>query len=140
MAGEPLVTVVGNATRDAEIRYSANGVGICTFTLATTSRIKKGDRWENGEPTYFTCKIWKDAAIPASDTIRRGMRLIVQGRLRTTSWTGRDGTQRNDLEINVEEVGPTLRYASADVTNIQRPDKRSNTLASEPSDDDHVPL
>lgn len=119
MAGEPIITVIGNATAEAELRYTPAGVAVCSFTVASTPRVKQGDQWTDGESTFYRCSLWRQPGEVAAESITRGMRLIVHGRLKTRSYE-KDGQQRTSIEIDVEEVGPSLRYATAKVTKASR--------------------
>ncbi len=119
MAGEPEITIVGNATSEAELRFLSNGAAVCKFTVAHTPRTKQGDTWVDGQTTFYRCAIWRDAAEPAAESITKGMRLIVHGRLKFREYE-KDGQTRQSIEIDVDEVGPSLRYATAKVQKMQR--------------------
>ncbi len=132
MANEPLITVVGNATNDAEMRFTAGGVGVAAFNLAVTPRVKKGDSWEDGETTFFRCTVWRDMAEPVAETVTKGMRLIVHGRFKTRQYE-KDGQTRTSVEIDVDEVGPSLRYATAKVNKMQRTGGNDNGSSRQPA-------
>jgi single-strand DNA-binding protein len=119
VAGEPYITVVGNATADAELRFTPSGAAVCSFSVAQTPRVKQGDSWTDGEPTFYRCSAWRQLGESAAETITRGMRLIVHGRLTTRSYE-KDGVKRSSLEVDVEAVGPELRYATAKVAKAER--------------------
>jgi len=119
MANEPILTIVGNATADAEMRVLNSGAEVATFTVAVTPRVKDGDSWVDGEATFYRCSAWRQHAEPVAETVTRGMRLIVQGRLKTRSYE-KDGQTRTSIELDVDAVGPELRYAKATVTKIDR--------------------
>jgi single-strand DNA-binding protein len=119
MAGEPLMTIVGNATADAELRFTPSGAAVAAFTVAVTPRVEKGDQWADGETTFFRCSAWREMAEQVAETVTKGMRLIVHGRFRTRAYE-KDGVQRISVEIDVEEVGPSLRYATAKVQKVSR--------------------
>jgi single-strand DNA-binding protein len=119
MAGEPLLTIVGNATSDAELRFAPSGVAVAAFTVAVTPRVKRGDEWSDGDTTFFRCTAWREMAEQVAETVTRGMRLIVHGRFKTRQYE-KDGQARTSIEIDVEEVGPSLRYATATVKKMQR--------------------
>lgn len=121
MAGEPLITVIGNATSDAELRFTPNGVAAASFTVASTPRIKRGDEWADGDTTFFRCTAWREMAEQVAETVTKGMRLIVHGRFKTRQYE-KDGQTRTSIEIEVEEVGPSLRYATAKVEKKSRSD------------------
>jgi single-strand DNA-binding protein len=119
VAGEPYITLVGNATADAELRFTPSGAAVCSFSVAQTPRVKQGDSWVDGEPTFYRCSAWRQLGESAAETITRGMRLIVHGRLTTRSYE-KDGVKRSSLEVDVEAVGPELRYATATVKKAER--------------------
>ena len=119
MAGEPVITIIGNATADAELRFTPSGAAVCSFSVAQTPRVKQGDTWVDGEPTFYRCSAWRQLGESAAETITRGMRLIVHGRLATRSYE-KDGVKRTSLEVDVEAVGPDLRYATAKVMKAER--------------------
>lgn len=123
MAGEPIVTIVGNATEDAILRFTPAGAAVSNFTVANNTRKYNRDKneWEEGPTTFMPCTLWRDPAENAAETIEKGMRLIVQGELVTRSWTDKEtGQQRSRVELQVLEVGPSLRYATAKVTKTDR--------------------
>ena len=119
MANEPVITVVGNATGDCALRFLPNGTALASFTVAVTPRVKRGDEWEDGDTTFFRCSVWREQAEPAAESITKGMRLLVHGRLKTREYE-KDGQTRTSVEIDVEEVGPSLRYATARVQKMAR--------------------
>lgn len=120
MAGEPTITVVGNATGDAELKALPSGAMLCSWTLASTPRVKKGDAWEDGEATFYRCTAWRQLAESAAETITRGMRLVVHGKLKTRSYETAAGEKRLSVELDVEDVGPSLMWATAVVTKASR--------------------
>ena len=122
MAGETVITVVGNATADAELRWTPAGKAVANFTVAATPRTfdKATSSWKDGEALFLRCNIWGDAAEHVAETVTRGMRLIVQGRLRQRSFETKEGERRTVVELEVDEVGPSLRYASAKVAKADR--------------------
>lgn len=119
MSGEPLMTIVGNATSDAELRFTPGGVAVAAFTVAVTPRVKQGNDWKDGTTTFFRCTAWKEMAESVAETVTKGMRLIVHGRFKTRQYE-KDGQTRTSVEIDVEEVGPSLRYATARVQKMAR--------------------
>ncbi len=121
MSGEPLITVIGNATADAQLRYTPSGAGVCSFTVASTPRTKRGDEWVDGTPTFYRCSAWRQLAEGCAETITRGMRLVVHGRLTTREYE-KDGVTKMSVELDVEAVGPDLRYATAKVQKANRSD------------------
>jgi single-strand DNA-binding protein len=117
MAGEPLITVVGNLVADPEPRVSQAGKSWVTFRIASTPRVRdrqSGD-WSDGEPLWLGCRAYGEYADNIAATLTKGMRVIVQGRLTSRSYTDNQGQQRTSLDLEVEEVGPSLRFASAQV-------------------------
>lgn len=119
MAGEPNITVVGNATADAELRFLPSGVAVCNFTVACTPRVKNGEQWEDGETVFYRCSGWRDMAENMAESIKRGMRLVVSGRFKVRAYE-KDGQQRQSLEIDVDEVGASMRYASVSAVKAER--------------------
>ena len=118
MAGEPLITVVGNLVADPEPRISNNGKSWVTFRIASTPRVRdrqSGD-WSDGEPLWLGCRAYGEYADNIASSLTKGMRVIVQGRLTQRSYTDNQGQQRTSLDLEVEEVGPSLRFAQATVT------------------------
>lgn len=113
------ITVVGNATADCELRYTGSGVGVASWTVAVTDRVKKGDTWEDGSTTFFRCTAWREMAESCAESIVKGTRLIVHGRFKTREYE-KDGQTRTSVEIDVDEVGPSLRYATAKVQKMAR--------------------
>ncbi|MDN5916632.1 MAG: single-stranded DNA-binding protein [Pseudonocardia sp.] len=120
MANEPTITVCGNTTADAELRFTPSGAAVANWTLACTPRVKDGDGWKDGETTFYRCAAWRQLGESAAETITKGMRLLVHGRFRTRSFETSDGEKRLSLEIDVEHVGPDLRYATAKVSKVSR--------------------
>ncbi|MBK0420379.1 single-stranded DNA-binding protein [Leucobacter sp. CSA1] len=121
MAGEPLITVVGNLVADPEPRISQSGNSWCTFRIASTPRVQNRQTkdWEDGEPLWLGCRVFGEYADHVAQSLTKGMRVIVQGRLTQRSYTDNQGQQRTSLDLEVEEVGPTLRWASAQVSRSQ---------------------
>lgn len=119
MAGEPLITVVGNATADAEIKFLPSGVQVCSFTLAATPRVKQGDNWTDGETVFYRVSVWRQMAENVVDSVLRGVRVLVHGRLRVRGYE-KDGERRTSIEIDAEHVGLDLRYATAKASKVTR--------------------
>ena len=121
MANEPTITIVGNLTADPELRYVSNGVPVASFTVASTPREKNRDtgQWEDGEPMFVRCSVWRDHGENVAGSLTKGMRVIVQGRLQQRSYE-HNGERRTSLELQVDEVGPSLRYATATVAKTSR--------------------
>src|SRR5690349_1820277 len=109
------ITVVGNVTGDPELRFTPSGAAVANFTVAHTPRRKQGDEWVDGETTFLRCSVWREAAENVSESIVRGTRVIVSGRLTSRSYETKEGEKRTVMELEVDEVGPSLRYATAKV-------------------------
>ena len=118
MAGEPIITVVGNLTADPELKYVGSGTPVASFTVASTPRTynRNTSEWEDGEAMFIRCSVWRDYAENATESLAKGMRVIVQGRLQVRNYQRQDGSQGTSVEMQVDEVGPSLRYATAQVT------------------------
>ena len=121
MAGEPLITVVGNLVADPEPRISQSGKSWCTFRIASTPRVrdKQSGDWSDGEALWLGCRAYGEYADNIAASLTKGMRVIVQGRLTQRSYTDNQGQQRTSLDLEVEEVGPSLRFATAQVSRSQ---------------------
>jgi single-strand DNA-binding protein len=122
MAGETPITVVGNLTADPELRFTPSGAAVANFTVASTPRTfdKQSNEWKDGEALFLNCSVWRQAAENAAESLTRGMRVIVSGRLKARSYETREGEKRTVFEIDVEEVGPSMKYATAKVTKTSR--------------------
>ncbi len=122
MAGETTITVVGNLTDDPDLRFTPNGAAVANFTVASTPRFfdKQTNEWKDGEALFLRCSIWRQAAENVAETLQRGARVIVQGRLKQRSYETREGEKRTTFEVDVEEIGPSLKYATAKVTKTSR--------------------
>ncbi|WP_288291872.1 single-stranded DNA-binding protein [uncultured Varibaculum sp.] len=121
MAGETQITVIGNLTADPELRYTAQSVPVASFTVASTPRTynRASGQWEDGTAMFLRCSAWREMAENIAESLTKGMRVIVHGRLQQRNWE-RDGQNRSSIEIQVDEIGPSLRYAQAQVTRIPR--------------------
>lgn len=119
MAGEPPITVCGNATADAEIKWLPSGVAVCSFNLACTPRVKQNDQWVDGETVFYRVSVWRQMAENVVESVLRGTRVLVHGRLRVRSYE-KDGERRTSVEIDAEHVGLELRYATGKVAKVQR--------------------
>ena len=121
MAGETVITVVGNLTADPELRYTNNGVPVANFTIASTPRSfdKASGEWKDGEALFLRASVWRDFAEHVAGSLTKGMRVIAQGRLSQRSYQDREGNQRTAIELEVDEIGPSLRYATAQVTRVR---------------------
>ena len=122
MAGETQITVVGNLTADPELRFTPNGASVANFKVASTPRTfdRQANQWVDGEALFLRCSVWKEAAENVAESLTKGMRVIVQGRLKARSYDDKDGNKRTSWELDVDEVGPALRFATAKVTRAQR--------------------
>jgi single-strand DNA-binding protein len=122
MAGETPITVIGNLTADPELRFTPSGAAVANFTVASTPRTfdRQTNEWKDGEALFLNCSVWRQAAENAAESLVRGMRVIVSGRLKARSYETREGEKRTVFEIDVDEVGPSLRYATAKVTKTSR--------------------
>lgn len=118
MAGETIITVVGNLTSDPELRYTQNGLAVANFTIASTPRSfdRQAGEWRDGEPLFIRASVWREVAEHAATSLQKGMRVIAQGRLKQRSYETKEGEKRTSLELEVDEVGPSLRFATAQVT------------------------
>lgn len=121
MAGETVITVVGNLTSDPELRFTPNGAAVSNFTVASTPRIFDRQRNEfiDGETLFLRCSAWKELGENSAESLQRGTRVIVQGRLKSRSFETKEGEKRTVMELDVDEVGPSLRRATAVVTKTQ---------------------
>ncbi|MCT2042631.1 single-stranded DNA-binding protein [Pseudoclavibacter alba] len=130
MANETMLTIVGNLTADPELRYTPNGVAVVNFTVASTPRVwsKQSNQWEDGEPLFMRCSAWRDLAENIAASVHKGQRVIVQGSLKQRSWE-KDGQKHTVIELDVQEVGPSLRYATAQVTRQNRAGGAGNPAA-----------
>ena len=123
MAGETPITVVGNLTSDPELRFTPSGAAVANFTVASTPRTfdRQTNEWKDAETLFMRCSVWREAAENAAESLTRGARVVVTGRLVSRSWEDKEtGQKRSVMEMQVDEVGPSLRYATAKVTKTQR--------------------
>lgn len=118
MAGETIITVVGNLTADPELRYTQNGLPVANLTIASTPRSfdRESNEWKDGDALFMRCSVWREFAEHVAGSLTKGMRVIAQGRLRQRSYQDRDGNNRTAIELEIDEIGPSLRYATAQVT------------------------
>ncbi len=137
MAGEIEMTVVGNLTADPELRFTPSGAAVANLTVANNPRFldKQTGEWKDGDATFVRCNIWRQMAENVAETLTRGMRVIVQGRLRQRSFETREGEKRTVMELEVDAIGPDLRYATAKVNKVSR----SQNASAEPSPWDSAP-
>ena len=122
MAGDTIITVVGNLTADPELRFTPSGAAVANFTVASTPRIfdRQSNEWKDGEALFLRCNIWREAAENVAESLTRGSRVIVPGRLKQRSFETREGEKRTVVEVEVDEIGPSLRYATAKVNKASR--------------------
>jgi single-strand DNA-binding protein len=121
-AGDTVITLVGNLVDDPELRFTPSGAAVAKFRLASTPRYldKQTNEWKDGESLFLTCNVWRQAAENCAESLQRGMRVIVQGRLKQRSYETKEGEKRTVYEVEVDEVGPSLRSATAKVNKTQR--------------------
>ncbi len=120
MAGETVITVVGNLTDDPELRFTPSGAAVTKFRVASTPRIFKDGEWKDGDPLFLACNIWRQPAENVAESLHRGTRVVVTGRLRQRSYETREGEKRTVMELEVDEIGPSLRYATVKVNKMNR--------------------
>jgi single-strand DNA-binding protein len=122
MAGETLITVVGNLVDDPELRFTPSGAAVANFRIASTPRTfdRQSNEWKDGEALFLSCSVWRQAAENVAESLQKGMRVVVQGRLKQRSYETREGEKRTVVELDVDEVGPSLKYATAKVARVQR--------------------
>ena len=120
--GDTQITLVGNIVAEPELRFTPAGAAVCNFRVASTPRTynKQTSQWEDGEAMFLTCNVWRQAAENASQSLAKGMRVIVQGRLKARAFQNREGENRTVFEIDVDEVGPSLTFATATVNRVDR--------------------
>ena len=118
MAGETVITVVGNLTADPELRYTQNGLPVANFTIASTPRNfdRQANEWKDGEALFLRASVWREFAEHVAGSLTKGMRVVATGRLKQRSYQDREGNNRTAIELEVDEIGPSLRYATAQVT------------------------
>ena len=122
MAGETVITVVGNLVDDPELRFTPSGAAVANFRIASTPRTfdRQTNEWKDGDALFLTCSVWRQAAENVAESLQKGMRVVVQGRLKSRQFETREGEKRTVFEIDVDEVGPSLRYATAKVQRTTR--------------------
>jgi single-strand DNA-binding protein len=122
MAGETVITVVGNLVDDPELRFTPSGAAVANFRIASTPRTfdRQTNEWKDGDALFLSCAVWRQAAENVAESLQKGMRVVVQGRLKSRQYETREGEKRTVFEIDVDEVGPSLKYATAKVTRAQR--------------------
>ena len=122
MAGDTVITIIGNLTADPELRFTPSGAAVANFTVASTPRMfdRQTNEWKDGETLFMRCSVWRDAAENVAESLQRGMRVIVSGRLKSRSYETKEGEKRTVVELDVDEIGPSLRNATAKVNKTQR--------------------
>jgi single-strand DNA-binding protein len=122
MAGDTVITVIGNVTADPELRFTTSGAAVANFTVASTPRAfdRESGEWRDGEALFLRCNIWREAAENVAESLTRGARVIVSGRLKQRSFETQEGEKRTVVELEVDEIGPSLRYATAKVNKVSR--------------------
>ncbi|MBN0040192.1 single-stranded DNA-binding protein [Cellulosimicrobium cellulans] len=122
MAGDTVITVIGNLTADPELRFTPSGAAVANFTIASTPRTfdRQANEWKDGDTLFMRCSLWREAAENVAESLTKGTRVIAQGRLVQRSYETREGEKRTVVELQVDEIGPSLAYASAKVTRSQR--------------------
>lgn len=137
MAGETPITIIGNLTADPEIRFTPNGHAVANFTVASTPRTydRQTGEWRDGEAMFLRCSAWRQLAENVTQSLSKGARVIVSGRLRQRSFDDRDGNKRTVIEVDVDEVAASLRYATAEVARVQRQGQGQGQSAADPWDE-----
>jgi single-strand DNA-binding protein len=137
MAGETTITVVGNLTADPDLRFTPSGHAVATFTVAATPRNfdKATNQWQDGDALFMRCSGWRQLAENIAETLTRGMRVVVTGRLKQRSFETREGEKRTVIELDVEEVGPSLKYATAKVNKASRDGGGGQRQSAQTADD-----
>jgi single-strand DNA-binding protein len=120
VANDNQVMLVGNLTDDPELRFTPNGAAVANFRLAVTPRVREGDSWKDGETSFFRINVWRQQAENVAETLQKGARCIVVGRLRTRSWETPEGEKRSVTEVEADEIGPSLKFATAKVERSSR--------------------
>ncbi|MCW2748764.1 MAG: single-stranded DNA-binding protein [Nocardioidaceae bacterium] len=122
MAGETIITVVGNLTDDPELKFTPSGAAVANFTVASTPRTfdRQTNEWKDGDALFLRCSVWRQPAENVAESLQKGMRVVVTGALRVRQFERQDGSRGTSVEMNVDEVGPSLRYATAKVTRAKR--------------------
>jgi single-strand DNA-binding protein len=122
MSGETTITVIGNLTNEPELRFTPQGVALVKFGVASTPRVldRQSGQWRDGDPLFLTCTAWRDLAEHIAESLAKGMRVVLVGRLRLSRWETDEGEKRSAFQVDVEEVGPSLRFAQAKVTKMTR--------------------
>jgi single-strand DNA-binding protein len=132
MPADNFVSLVGNLTDEPEVRFTPNGTQVANFRLAVTARVRDGDSWKDGETSFFRVNVWRDLAANVAESLTKGSRAIVLGRLRTRSWETPEGEKRSATEIEAEEIGASLKWATAKVERTSRSKSGGGQFNDEP--------
>ena len=129
MAGDTIITVIGNLTSDPELRWTPSGAAVANFTIASTPRTldRQTQEWKDGEALFLRCSVWREAAENVAESLTRGSRVMAQGRLKQRSFETKEGEKRSVVELEVDEIGPSLRYATATIAKASRSGGRPQT-------------
>ncbi|WP_104132967.1 single-stranded DNA-binding protein [Cryobacterium sp. M91] len=132
MAGETVITVVGNLTSDPELRYTQNGLAVANFTIASTPRTfdRAANEWKDGDALFLRASVWREFAEHVAGSLTKGSRVIASGRLKQRSYETKEGEKRTSMELEIDEIGPSLRYATASLTRAQSSGPRSSAPAA----------
>jgi single-strand DNA-binding protein len=135
MSGETIINIAGNLTSDPELRFTSSGVAVANFTVASTPRKydSQTNQWEDGDALFLRCNIWRQAAENVAESLTKGARVIVSGRLHQRSYDTKEGEKRTVVELEVDEVGPSLKYATAKVTKVSRSTSENHSPAGQGS-------
>ena len=138
MAGDTTITVIGNLTDDPELKFTPSGAALTRFRVASTPRFldRQSGEWRDGDPLFLSCSIWRQPAENVAESLKRGSRVIVTGRLRQRSYETREGEKRTVIELDVDEIGPSLRYATAQVQKLSRSSASARSGAARSAEDD----
>jgi single-strand DNA-binding protein len=130
VAGETIVNVIGNLTADPELRFTQSGQAVAGFTVASTPRVMKDGQWTDGDALFLRCNVWRQMAENVAETLTKGSRVFVSGRLKQRSFETREGEKRTVMEVEVDAVGPDLRYATAKINRVSRESGNTETYNS----------
>lgn len=136
-SAENTVVVVGNLTRDPELRYTTQGTAVCNFSVAQTPRVRKNDGWEDGDTSFFDCSVWRDYGEHVAASFTKGQRVIVVGRMKQRFWDDKEGNKRNSWEVEVDECGPSLKWGDATFNRAER-SQGSSSQPSRPAPPDPI--
>lgn len=141
MANEPTLTITGNLTDNPELRFTPSGAAMCRFTVASTPRLmdRQSNQWRDGEPLFMTCTAWRDLAEHIAESLTKGARVVVVGRLRQNRWETPEGEKRSAYGLEVDEIGPSLRFATAQVKKLTRTTGGGNGTAPPMEDPFSIP-